>query len=109
MATTKKTTRKPAAKAAPKKAPAKAKAASKPAMEKKTEKKAEEAAGEKVAAKRKPKKTAAVEKEDAAKAGNNLQVQIPKTLYTKLQGRAKTEDVDLDQLVTYLLMRGLIE
>ncbi len=96
-------------KRAAKKTPAKAKAASKPAMEKKTEKKAEEAAGEKVAAKRKPKKTAAVEKEDAAKAGNNLQVQIPKTLYTKLQGRAKTEDVDLDQLVTYLLMRGLIE
>ena len=96
-------------KRAAKKAPAKAKPAGKAAAEKEPEKKVAEVAGEKVAAKRKSKKAAAAEQDVAAKTGSNLQVQIPKTLYTKLQGRAKTENVDLDQLVTYLLMRGLIE
>ena len=43
-------------------------------------------------------------------AGKNyLQVRLPKSLFDKLQKKKRHENVDLDQLVTYLLMRGLSE
>ena len=38
----------------------------------------------------------------------NLQVKLPKTLYEQLQQKSQEENVELDQLVTYLLMRGLM-
>ena len=40
---------------------------------------------------------------------NFLQVRLPKSLFDKLQKKKRHEDVDMDQLVTYLLMRGLSE
>lgn len=41
-------------------------------------------------------------------AGKNvLQVRLPKSLFDKLQKKKRHEDVDMEQLVTYLLMRGL--
>lgn len=40
---------------------------------------------------------------------NNLQVNIPNTLYAQLQARTQIENVAMDQLITYLLMRGLRE
>ena len=43
-------------------------------------------------------------------AGKNyLQVRLPKSLFDKLQKKKRHENVDLDQLVTYVLMRGLSE
>lgn len=42
-----------------------------------------------------------------AKPNGNLQVNIPKSLYRELQQRAQDESVGLDQLVTYMLTRGL--
>lgn len=38
---------------------------------------------------------------------NILQVRLPQSLFDKLQKQKEHEDVDIDQLVTYLLMRGL--
>ena len=49
-----------------------------------------------------------VEKEPPA-GKNYLQVRLPKSLFDKLQKKKRHENVDLDQLVTYLLMRGLSE
>ena len=41
-------------------------------------------------------------------AGKNvLQVRLPKSLFDKLQKRKRHENVEMEQLVTYLLMRGL--
>lgn len=40
---------------------------------------------------------------------NILQVRLPKSLFDKLQKKKRHENVDMDQLVTYLLMRGLSE
>lgn len=46
----------------------------------------------------------------AALVGKNvLQVRLPKSLFDKLQKKMRHENVDMDQLVTYLLMRGLNE
>ena len=43
-----------------------------------------------------------------AVAGKNvLQVRLPKSLFDKLQKRKRHENVEMEQLVTYLLMRGL--
>jgi len=61
-------------------------------------------------------KKQAKKNQDAAKesdvqlspAGKNvLQVRLPKSLFDKLQKKKRHEDVDMEQLVTYLLMRGL--
>jgi len=38
---------------------------------------------------------------------SNLQVSLPKSLYRDLCQRAQSESVGLDQLVTYILARGL--
>ena len=66
--------------------------------------------------KKQQKKQAKKKQEDAAKesdkqlslAGKNiLQVRLPKSLFDKLQKKKRHEDVDMEQLVTYLLMRGL--
>ena len=66
--------------------------------------------------KKQQKKQAKKNQEDAAKesdkqlslAGKNiLQVRLPKSLFDKLQKKKRHEDVDMEQLVTYLLMRGL--
>ena len=65
---------------------------------------------------KKQQKKQAKKNQDAAKesdvqlspAGKNvLQVRLPKSLFDKLQKKKRHEDVDMEQLVTYLLMRGL--
>ena len=89
----------------------KAKAQEQDALEEKNKQKA----GGK-ADKKQQKKQAKKNQEDAAKesdkqlslAGKNiLQVRLPKSLFDKLQKKKRHEDVDMEQLVTYLLMRGL--
>ena len=44
-----------------------------------------------------------------ADAEGSLQVRLPKTLHRQLMERMKAENVDMSQLVTYLLMRGIAD
>lgn len=43
----------------------------------------------------------------AANTVNELTVKLPRTLYQEILARQKTENVSLNELVTYLLMRGM--
>lgn len=56
-----------------------------------------------------PKKKKLLTQAPAVQAVNegNLNVVIPKTLYKQLLQRQADENVDLNQLITYLLMRGI--
>jgi uncharacterized LabA/DUF88 family protein len=64
---------------------------------------------------RKTKSTAKTGRASTSKASSaavsdaNLQVKLPKTLCENLQKRAQDENVDMDQLITYILMRGLMK
>ncbi len=49
-----------------------------------------------------------VSAEEIAAGMGNLQVQLPKTLHEQLVERMKSENVDMSQLVTYLLMKGIM-
>lgn len=63
---------------------------------------------ETVKAQPQPKATAQVKKETAAPLPEGtFAVRLPKTLRRQLEERAKDEEVTMDELVTYLLMRGL--
>ena len=87
----------------------------------KAEKKEETTEKEKIvskAEKKQQKKQSKQNQENAAKEHlmplviaekNILQVRLPKSLFDKLQKKKRHENVDMDQLVTYLLMRGLSE
>lgn len=70
--------------------------------------KPEQAKAETVKAQPQPKAAAQVKKETAAPLPEGtFAVRLPKTLRRQLEERAKDEEVTMDELVTYLLMRGL--
>ena len=76
--------------------------------------KAEKAAAakpEKVAKQEKPAKAAAAKAEAPAKAApaDTLTVRLPRTLQRDLERRKEEEGVSMDELVTYLLMRGITQ
>ena len=76
--------------------------------------KAEKAAAakpEKVAKQEKPAKAAAAKAEAPAKAApaDALTVRLPRTLQRDLERRQQEEGVSMDELVTYLLMRGITQ
>ena len=76
----------------------------------KTEK-AAAAKPEKAAKQEKPAKAAAAKAEAPAKAApaDTLTVRLPRTLQRDLERRKEEEGVSMDELVTYLLMRGITQ
>ena len=90
----------------------KAKSEKKEEPEEKEKEKAGSKAEKKQQKKQSKKNQESLMKEEGASSvvGKNfLQVRLPKSLFDKLQKKKRHEDVDMDQLVTYLLMRGLSE
>lgn len=90
----------------------KAKSEKKEEPEEKEKEKAGSKAEKKQQKKQSKKNQESLTKEEGASSvvGKNfLQVRLPKSLFDKLQKKKRHEDVDMDQLVTYLLMHGLSE
>ena len=47
------------------------------------------------------------EKKDSSAENGLLSIRLPRSLRRSLEGRREEEGVSMDELITYLLMRGL--